>query len=354
VPMKKWTPAAVLLATAALAVTTALPASAATTTVAVPDATQGVAVDVVTGRVYVGTEPTPPPETSPFDEWVSSAGVAQVDGTTKKVVKSATLLTSRSAVVGYGVYDIEVSPVSNDLWVLVGNGTIDYQCGGDLYQLDKRSLKTVRVYDVGCAKTVELDPTSRSVYLLAGSQQIYVGNDDYRPEATLVAVNGATGGVRRVDVTSDGGWGAPGQQPVTTVTTFNPRNQQLYVGKGNAVAVYTTKLALARTVKVSHPVDTVAVNPLTNLVYATDGAKLTEVSGRTNTVTRTAALSGASSARGREAVIDVGANVLYLGTNTIRLSTLRLVAQQPFVVQAVNPLTHARYAVAPGHVYVGR
>jgi hypothetical protein len=352
--VKTWTPGAVLLATAALVVGSALPASAATTAIAVPDATFGVAADVGTGRVYVGTAPTPPPGTDPLDEWVSSAGVAQVDAKTKKVVKSATLLTSMSAAVGYGVYDVEVNPISNDLWVLVRSGTIDYRCGGALYQLDKRSLKGVRRYDVGCADTVELDPTSRSVYLLAGSSSIYVGNDDYRPEATLVAVNGATGGIRRADVTSDGGWGSPGQQPVPTSTAFNPRNQRLYVGKGNAVAAYTTKLALARTVKVSHPVDAVAVNPLTNLAYATDGTKLTEISGRTTKVTRTATLGGDSTGLNGAAVIDVGANVLYLGTNTIKLSTLRLVGQRPHAVEAVNPFTHARYSLAPDRLYVDK
>jgi hypothetical protein len=351
--VKTWTPGAVLLATAALVVGTALPAGAATTAIAVPDATYGVAADMGTGGVYVGTAPTPPPGTDPLDEWVSSAGVAQVDAQTKKVVRSATLLTSRSAAVGYGVYDVEVNPISNDLWVLVGSGTIDYQCGGALYQLDKRSLTSVRRYDVGCAGTVELDPTSRSVYLLAGSSSIYVGNDDYRPKATLVAVNGATGGIRRVDVTSDGGWGSRGQQPVPTSTAFNPRNKQLYVGKGNAVAVYTTRLALARTIRVGSPADSVAVNPVTNLVYATDGTKLTEISGRTTTVTRTATLSDSSGLNGA-AVIDIGANVLYLGTNTIKLSTLRLVGQRPHAVEAVNPFTHARYSVAPDRLYVDK
>lgn len=348
--MKTWTPGAVLLATVALVVGTALPAGAATTTaIAVPDAAYGVAVDLATGRAYVGTAPT-----DPLGEWTSSAGVAQVDAKTKKVVTSATLLTSRSVAVGFGVYDVEVNPVSNDLWVLVGSGTIDYQCGGTLYQLDKRSLKGVRRYDAGCSRTIELDPTSRSVYLLAGSRSLYVGNDDYRPEATLVAVNGGTGAVRRVDVTSDGGWGSPGQEPVPTSTAFNPRNKQLYVGKGSTVAVYTTKLALARTITLGRPAGSVAVNLATNQVYATDGTAVTEISGQTNKVTRTATLSGASAAFDPRAVIDLGANVLYLGSNTITLNTLRLTGQQPHEVQAVDPFTHARYAIAPNNLYVDK
>lgn len=351
--MKKWTPVAVLLATAALVAGTAMPAAAATTsTVTVPDATQGVSVDALSGRVYVGTRPSPPPDIDPLDEWVDSAGVAQVDVKTGKVVRSRTLLTSRSPIFAYAVADVEVSSTSNDLWVLVSAFNIFSECGSTLYQLDKRSLAITRSYGIGCASAVELDPTSRTAYLVAGADRIYNGSDDYQPEATLVAVNGATGAVRKVDAKPSSGVGPNGDPVLPTSIAFNARNQRLYlVGAGSAALVYTPKLTLAGTLPLDYPTGdslAVAANPVTNLVYVTDGAKVTEISGRTGKATRTAALSGG----GR--VIDVGANVLYLGANTVKLSTLQSVGQRPRPVQAVNPLTHVRYSVAPGQLYVDR
>jgi len=329
---------------------TALPATAATTTVTVPDATRGVSVDAGTGRVYVGTQPSPPPDIDPFHEWVSSAGVAQVDVRTKRVVNSVTLFTSMSSAIGFSVSDVEVSSTSNDLWVVVGSVSLAYQCGGTLYQLDKRSLATIRTYDVGCARRVELDPTSRSVYLVAGPPEFLFGNDSAQP-ANLVAVNGATGDVRRAVVPAQTAAGdSSGDLYRPSSLAFDPRNDRLYlVGAGNTLWVYTKELVPARTVTLGYPTSSplsVVADPAKNRVYVTDGATLTEISAQKERVARTAQLAGSG------IVIDPRANLLYLGTNTVKFSTLRSIGQQPRPVQAVDPSTHARFFVAPGLLYI--
>lgn len=353
--MKKWTPAAVLVAAAALVVGTALPAHAATTTIAVPDGAGSVAVDVVTGRAYVSTAPTPPAGTDPPPSWDYGLGIAQVDVKSKKVVKAVTLLTiTASSTIAAGVADVEVSSVSNDLWVLVGFNGSGELCLATLYQLDKRTLATVRQHRVGCARKIELDPTSRWAYLTEAPFYDDRGeNAQPLAPATVVAINGASGDVRRAEAPASAA-------PVFSVTVrylpssiaFNRRTNQLYLVGQSTAWVFTTKLALVRTIPLDHPAEaalSVAANPVSNQVYVADRARVTEISGRTGKVTRTAGLAGDSTM-----VIDIGANVLYRGTNTVKLSTLRSVGQQPRVVQAVHPLTHARYSTGLGNLYVDR
>ncbi|HEY5822034.1 MAG TPA: hypothetical protein VIT20_08660 [Propionibacteriaceae bacterium] len=349
--MKRWTPAAAVLASAALIVAAALPADAATTSIAVTDATGPAAVDVLSNRVYVGTTPADP---GPVEHWNSSAGVAQVDLMTKKVVKSVTVLTLLSYAIGAGVSDVEVSPTSKDLWVLVGAVTTGYGCYATLYQLDKNSLASVRKYDLGCTRKIELDPTSRLAYLTEAPLYNDVG-DDAQPvtPATVVVIDGASGTVRRADIP------AP-TRPVFSITedyqptsiAFNLRNRRLYVvGQGSAW-VYSTKLALLHTTELGYGTDkplSAAANPVTNQIYVADRDKVTELSGRTDEVTRTSVLSGDSSM-----VIDPRATVLYRGTNTINLDTLRSVGQQKRVIQAVNPFTRTRYSVGSGQLYAER
>ena len=54
-------------------------------------------------------------------------------------------------------------------------------------------------------------------------------------------------------------------------------------------------------------------------------------------------------------VIDTKSNVLYLGTNTVKLSTLLSTGkQQPHQVQSVDPRTHARYSVESGKLFITR
>ena len=52
--------------------------------------------------------------------------------------------------------------------------------------------------------------------------------------------------------------------------------------------------------------------------------------------------------------IDTSANVLYLGTNTVNLSTLTSTGKQPYKVGAVDPTTPARYWAQPSTLYITR
>ena len=347
----KWVSAAVVLATVALGVATALPAEAASTkSIAVPDATGGVAVDVSTGRVYVGTTPS---YTGPIEQWNSSGGVAMVDVKKKKVVKAVTIFTQLSYAIGSSVADVEVNPNSNDLWVLVGNVTTGQGCSATLYQLDKRSLAVVRHHDLGCSRKIELDPASRAAYLTEAPFYDDRGDDAQpSPPGAVVAVDGATGNVRRATVPSP----TTGVFNVTegyfsTSIAFNSRNRRLYVvGQGTAWA-YTTSLDLVHTTALSYPTDAgldVVADPVENYVYVADRNTLTELSGTTDEVTRTSVQGGGAM------VIDPKAGVLYRGTNTVKLSTLRSVGQQARAVAAVDPRHHTRYAVTSGRLYVSR
>ncbi|MET1007937.1 MAG: hypothetical protein ABWX96_20465, partial [Propionibacteriaceae bacterium] len=69
----------------------------------------------------------------------------------------------------------------------------------------------------------------------------------------------------------------------------------------------------------------------------------------TGNITRTSVLAGGSTM-----VIDTSSNVLYLGTNTVKLSTLKSTGKQPYRVGAVDPTTHARYLVENSTLYITR
>ena len=189
--MKMRTPAG-LLASAALVAATALPAYAAVTSIIVPAGIGPAAVDTTTKLVYVGTTPTQP--AGPGEAWTSSAGVAKVDPSTKKVVKSITisyLLDTRRV---QSVSDVKVSSSSNDLWILVGGIDVANGCWSKLHQLDKSTLATIRRYNLGCSKKIELDPTSRWAYLTEAPLYDDRGqNAQPLTKATVVAINGATG-----------------------------------------------------------------------------------------------------------------------------------------------------------------
>jgi hypothetical protein len=94
---------------------------------------------------------------------------------------------------------------------------------------------------------------------------------------------------------------------------------------------------------------TAAANPTTNLIYVTDSKTVTEISGPTGNVTRTAVLAGGSTM-----VVDTSSNLLYLGTNTVKLSTLTSTGKQTYKVGAVDPTTHARYWAQSEKLYITR
>lgn len=356
--MKKLTVAATLLVSTSLLLAGTLPADAASTrAIAVTDVSGPVAVDVASGRVYVGTTPTPPPTTDPVVEWNSSGGVAQVDVRSKRVIKSVTLFTLQSSAIGAGVSDVEVNPLSPDLWVLVGQVTTGFGCSAELYQLDKKSLATVRTFELGCTRKVEVDPTSRTVFLTEAPFYDDRG-DDAQPvtKGTIVKINGANGDLKRVDVPSP----TTGVSNVTegyfaTSIAFNLRDRQVDVVGQGRIWRYSTALKLRGTTTLDYPTDSslqATVDPLTDRLYVTDGSTLTELADRTGVVRRAAVLTG------RSLVLDVGANLLYLGSHdgstVVNLKTLLPVRQETRAVSAVDPLTHARYSVTTGLLHLDR
>jgi hypothetical protein len=354
-PMKKLIPA-VLIASAALVVATTLPANAATKSISVTDGTGPAAVDTKTKLVYVGTTPSPPPNPEPGQDWNSSAGVAKVDPSKKtKVVKSVILDTLQSNAIGEFVADVKVSSAFKDLWVLVGRIDTGGACGSRLYQLKKTSLATVRTYNLGCARKIELDPTSRLAYLVEAPLYGDEGeNAQPLTKASVIAVNGGNGVVTRAGVPSPTtGVTSFQEQYFPTSIAFDRKNYGIYVVGQSTVWIYTTKFKLVHTTKVDYAADATvlaAANRTTNLIYFSDGETLTEIFGPTGNVRRTSVVSGGSTM-----VIDTKSNVLYLGTNTVRLSTLLATGkQQPHQVQSVDPRTHARYSAESSKLYITR
>lgn len=351
--MQKWFPVG-LLACVALVVSAPIPAAGATTSIAVPDGTGPAAVDTSTRFVYVGTTPSPPANPEPGQDWNSSAGVAKVDPSTNKVVSSVTLSTLSSSAIGESVADVKVNSVLNDLWVLVGAVDTGGGCGSTLYQLHKKTMATVRAYALGCARKIELDPTSQWAYLTEAPFYDDRG-ENAQPvvKGTVVAINGATGSVSRASLPSPtSGVYSLADQHLPTSIAFNRKNYGIYVvGQGTAW-VFTTKLRLVHTTALGYAIDSplsAAANLTTNLIYVTDGKKVSEISGPTGDITRTSVVGGGSTM-----VIDTSANVLYLGTNTINLSTLRSTGKQPYKVQSVDSATHARYYAASSALYITR
>ncbi len=337
--MKKWIPAQ-LLVTAALVIAAALPADAATTSISVAAGTGPASVDTSTKLVYVGT--TPPSPSAPANEWTSSAGVAQIDPVTKKVVKAVTISTLLSYVMSEYVSDVKVNPTTNDLWVLTGGVAVG-GCWSTLYQLHKKTLAKVRSYKLGCARKIELDPTSQWAYLAEAPFYNDLGeNAQPVTKGNVVAIDGATGTVSRAIVPSptSGVFSITEGHRMISIA-FNRKNYGLYVVGQGTMWAYTNKLKLVHTTKLSYSPDSVlktAANLTTNQIYITDGVKVTEISGVTGEITRTSVVGGGSTM-----VIDTSSNVLYLGTNTINLSTFTSTGKQAYLVQAVDPSTHARY-----------
>ncbi len=349
--MKKWIPA-VLLSAAALAFTTAVPADAATRSITVPYGTGPAAVDTKTKLVYVGTTPPEPPNPDPGPGSYSSAGVAKIDPAKKKVIKSVLVNAIETAGNTEFLLDVKVSPISKDLWVLVGIVDNVGGCYASLYQLKKTTLKTVRSYPFGCAKKIELDPTSRRVYLTEAPHYDALGVDDPPPYSpgTVVAIDGATGHVSRATLPSPSVPAyAEGYFPTTVA--FDSGNHGVYVAGQSRLWKYTTKLKLVQTSVIDYPADAslrAAANGSTNLIYLSDQVKLTEISGPSGNVRRTSVLGGGSTM-----VIDTKSNVLYLGQNTVKLSTLLATGkQQPFEVQSVDPTTHARYSFGSSQLQI--
>ena len=347
--MKRLIPATLLTSAALLAATT-LPASASTVSIPVPGATSLVAVDTSTKLVYVGTTPAAPPDRPDVN---SSAGVSVVDPSTRKVVKAVALDYLQSYGMGEGVADVAVSAQSRDLWVLVGWGDTAGGCWSKLYQLNKTSMATIRTYSLGCSSKVEVDPTSEWAYLTEAPQYADQGGASAPPvtKGSVVAVNGATGAVTRAVLPSPAVPSAGDHYDPTSIA-FDRYNYGIYVVGQNHVWVYTTKLQLVHTTTLGYSTFSglsAAANRVTNRIYVTDGRVVSEISGPTGNVTRTSVLGGGSTME-----IDTGSNVLYLGTNTISLSTLTSTGKQTYKVAAVDSTTHARYWAAPSQLYVTR
>lgn len=283
------------------------------------------------------------------------AGVAMVNPLTKRVVKAVTLSTLMSYAMAEFVSNVKVSSASNDLWVLVGWIDVANGCRSALYQLNKASLVTVHTYKLGCSRQVELDRTSRWVYLTEAPFYDDRGQDAQPlTKATVVAINGSTGAVNRAAVPSPtSGIFSPEEHYEPTSIAFDRKNYGIYVAGQGTVWIYTTKLKLVHVTALNYDPTSalvVAANLTTNLIYVTDGKVLTEIFGPTGNVRRTSVLSGGSTM-----VIDTKSNVLYLGTNTVRLSTLLSTGKpQPHRVQAVDPSTHARYSVESSKLYITR
>ena len=266
---------------------TALPAHAATRSITITDGTGPAAVDTKTKLVYVGTTPSPPPG----QEWNSSAGVAKIDPSKKKIVGSVILSTIQSFAIGEFVADVKISPSSKDLWVLVGEIDSGGGCTSKLYQLRKTTLSTVGTYDLGCARKIDLDPRSRWAYLTEApyyddrgenAQPITIG--------TVVAINGATGAVNRMNLPSPrSGITSFQEQFLPTSIAFDRKNYGIYVVGQGTVWIYTTKLKLVHTTKVDYPVEATvlaAANLTTNLIYFCGGQTLTEIYGPSGSVRR--------------------------------------------------------------------
>jgi DNA-binding beta-propeller fold protein YncE len=277
-----------------------------------------IVINPVTGKIYLTYTAYSSPD-EPGGQFVVACGVVVIDPSThtSAVISDHEVSEARS---------IAVNPVTNKIYVSPSLGGV--------LEIDGATNTTTLIV-TGAAGEVAVNPVTNKIYVADESSSFVAAIDGATHAITAIPTVGPDQGAIAVDVTAN---------KIYVVNTG-----------GSSVTAIDGSTNVATAIATGPYPGGVAVNPITNKVYVSQGFNVTVVDGATHATTTVATGAGQSGlaidpATNKVYVSSIGKNIAVIDGATNTLTTVPTIALGFLIGIAVNPVTGTIFAAATSSV----